>query len=126
MYISIEQALFIYDELVLAKYGENGFGGDTAEVYAYKLMPNVPSYNMHLTDDETLMVEKKAAEELYSICEIFASKHKVNIEIDDIDAKLWLNRVRAEIERFNYRIHIKVIRQNTHTNESKRETITSE
>ena len=40
--ISIDQALDVWSELEAAYYGENGYGGNTAELYVYRLMPRAP------------------------------------------------------------------------------------
>lgn len=36
------QALSIWSELEQAYYGDNAYGGDTAEIYAYRLQPADP------------------------------------------------------------------------------------
>jgi hypothetical protein len=36
--LSIQQELLVWSELTAAYYGENKYGGDTAEIYAYRLM----------------------------------------------------------------------------------------
>ncbi len=41
--ISVPQALDVYDDLVKAYFGENGFGGNVAEIYCYRLLPRNPS-----------------------------------------------------------------------------------
>src|SRR5271168_2332059 len=41
--ISVPQALDVYDDLVKAYYGENGYGGNVAEIYCYRLLPRNPT-----------------------------------------------------------------------------------
>lgn len=41
--LTIAQALSVWTDLVEAEFGKNGFGGDTAEIYAYRLQPCNPS-----------------------------------------------------------------------------------
>lgn len=41
--ISVPQALDVYDELVKAYHGRNGYGGNVAEIYCYRLVPSNPS-----------------------------------------------------------------------------------
>jgi len=41
--ISVPQALDVYDDLVKAYFGENGYGGNVAEIYCYRLLPSNPS-----------------------------------------------------------------------------------
>jgi hypothetical protein len=43
MYISLEQAVNVYDQLRDAMEGKAGYGSDTIELYAYRLMQNLPS-----------------------------------------------------------------------------------
>lgn len=116
MYISIEQALEIYDELHHALDGNNGFGGDVAEIYVFRLMPYSPSYSMHsegkIWDEENRMLEKKAAEDFHSLCHIFVKKHEASIQIDKIDLHEWIEKIRAGEYRFFHRVHVKVSKLN--------------
>ena len=41
--LTTAQALSIWTELLLAEFGRNGFGSDTAEIYAYRLQPRNPT-----------------------------------------------------------------------------------
>lgn len=40
--LSINQLLDVWNELVRAYYGENAYGGNVAEIYAFRLMPSSP------------------------------------------------------------------------------------
>lgn len=112
MYISIEQALNIYDELLLTKEGNHGFGGTVAEIYVFRLMPNSPSYSMHhegnMWDEDNRMMEKKAAEDFHTMCHIFSKKHEAKITIDEIDIHEWINKVRINEIQFCHRVHVEV------------------
>jgi len=112
MYISIEQAIDIYNDLIDAKNGTHGFGGNVAEIYVYKLMPYSPTYSMHpegkIWDDDNRMLEKKAAEDFHSLCYIFSKKHEVSIFIDGIDMHKWISKVRSGEIRFYHRVHVEV------------------
>ena len=114
MYISIEQALEIYDELIDAKNGVHGFGGTTAEIYVFRLMPYSPCYSMQNEgkswDEENRMIEKKAAEDFHSLCHIFSKKHKVSININGIDMHQWISKIRSEEFRFYHRVHVDVLK----------------
>ena len=44
--LSMVQALEIWSDLESAYYGENSFGGDTAELYAYRFLPFSPRATM--------------------------------------------------------------------------------
>ena len=41
--VSLFQALDVWDELVMAYHENNGYGGDTAEIYIYRLMEHHPA-----------------------------------------------------------------------------------
>lgn len=41
--LSMAQALSVWSDLLEAEFGRNRFGGDTAEIYAYRLQPCSPS-----------------------------------------------------------------------------------
>ncbi len=112
MYISIEQALDIYDDLIAAKDGNHGFGGTVAEIYVFRLMPYSPIYNMHpegkIYDEENRMLEKKAAEDFHTLCYIFSKKHNVEISINDVELHDWINKIRTNELRFYHRVHVEV------------------
>ena len=42
-HMSIPQALDVWHDLELARRGEHGFGGHTAEIYAYRLAAESPA-----------------------------------------------------------------------------------
>ena len=52
MYISIEQAIDVYNDLIDAKNDAHGFGGTVAEIYVYTLMPNSPTYSMKVENNK--------------------------------------------------------------------------
>lgn len=114
MYISIEQALDVYDDLIEALHGKHGFGGDVAEIYTFRIMPFSPTYSMHnegkMWDSDNRMIEKRAAEDFHSLCHIFAKKHDASISIDDIELNEWINKIRIEEIRFFHRVHVKVLK----------------
>jgi hypothetical protein len=112
MHISIEQAIDVYNDLIDAKNGVHGFGGNVAEIYVYRMMPDSPSYSMHnegkMWDEDNRLLEKKAAEDFHSLCYIFAKKHHVNIEINGVELHEWIQKIRREEDRFYHRVHVKV------------------
>lgn len=112
MYISIEQALDAYDELVEAKNGTNRFGGTVAEIYVFRLMPNSPTYSMHIEgkyfDEDNRMMEKKSAEDFHTLCHLFSKKHEVDIKIDGVELQKWIEGIRTGEFRFYWRVHVEV------------------
>lgn len=101
--ISMVQALDIWSELWQAYFGKNGFGGNTAEIYAYTLMPDSPSRNnsqrRQVTDGLI------AASSLYSLLELFKSRAQCKIEIDGKEMGLWF-----KTQPLLHRCHVKIIR----------------
>lgn len=112
MYISIEQALDVYDDLIDALNGVNGFGGNVAEIYCFRIMPSSPTYSMYnegkIWDEENRMLEKKTAEDFHSLCHIFAKKHNAKISIDGEELHTWISKIRTEEIRFFHRVHVEV------------------
>ena len=115
MYISIEQALDVYDELMEAFNGTNGFGGTVAEIYVFRVMPSSPTYSMHnegrVWDEDNRMMEKKVAEDFHTLCHIFTKKHQVEIKIDEVELHEWISKIRTGELRFFHRVHVEVIKQ---------------
>lgn len=52
--LSLVQALSLWSDLDDAYYGKSGFGGEVAEIYAYRLMPYAPmvAESLHASDGE--------------------------------------------------------------------------
>lgn len=115
MYISIEQALDVYDELVDAKNRVNGFGGNVAEIYVFRLMPNSPVYSMSnegkVWDEDNRLMEKKSAEDFHTLCMIFSKRHEVDIKINDVNLNEWIAKIRTDEFRFYHRVHVEVIKK---------------
>ena len=42
-HLSMSQALGLWSDLEQAYHGTNSYGGDEAELYLYRLMPNTPT-----------------------------------------------------------------------------------
>jgi len=112
MFISIEQALDVYGDLIDALNGEHGFGGNVAEIYVFRVMPNSPTYSMHnegkIWDEDNRLMEKRVAEDFHSLCHIFAKKHEASINIDGVDMNEWISKIRTGEFRFYHRVHVKV------------------
>lgn len=116
MYISVEQALEVYDELINAKEGKGSSGENVSEIYACRLLPKdsvaivkvTPSGN--ITYDNSAN-EQKAAEDLHTLCMLFEDKYHVKIKIDDANINDWIRSVRRGISFFNTRVKIKVEKQ---------------
>lgn len=108
MFISVDQALNLWHELELAYREENRYGGDTAEIYAYTLMPHSPAWARNpdsaifREDFERLYVNAKG-----SLCYIigkFMEKYKCGVTIDDANFALWATSSVV----FSHRCHIQI------------------
>lgn len=101
MYCSIHQAVVLWDELRNAMEGKHGFGGDTAEIYAYTIMPNSPGPKKY---SEDIM---RAAISLVGIIDMFRERYPdTKVLINGIGYHTWLkkyghgydHRVRVQIK----------------------------
>ena len=118
MYISIEQALSVYDELVRCYYKENGYGTDVCELYTYKLLPYSSSYSQNWNNPDAiefldfLKMERKAAASLKNIVDIFSDNYNCKVLVEDYKISIysWYEEVMGGTYRFCHRIHLKVIR----------------
>jgi hypothetical protein len=122
MYISIEQALSIYEGLIDSLNGESfGEDGNEVEIFVYKLLPHSPTYSMNNYDDdfdeENRMIEKKAAEDFHSLCYIFTRKHNADIKIDEVEMQEWISKVRTGEIRFFHKVNVSIINKREKKND---------
>ena len=113
--ISMNQALDIWSDLWMAYYGQHPYGGDTAEIYAYRLMNYDPvvaagtfaksgfdgteTYKKHAD-----LVYELAASALVHILTKFKVDNDCEIEINGKKILLWIGS-----EKFDHRVHVKII-----------------
>jgi hypothetical protein len=107
----MNQALSIWSELWQAYYGKNGYGGDTAEIYAYRVMPYEPVVaGANMKDFRETETFKRSSRAAYAK----ATNSLVNllIKFESADCHLEVNgksiREWAEKEYFDHRCHVKV------------------
>lgn len=106
MYCSIHQALGIWDDLRDALEGKHHFGSDTAEIYAYRLMPNNPSETLKGEKDNDDILH--AAKSLVELIEIFTQHHDgITVLIHDMKPQAWLKKYG---KTFDWRVQVKVIK----------------
>ena len=101
MYCSIHQAVGIWDELRDAMEGKHHYGGHTAEIYAYRLMPNRPS--AVIKNESPLEDILYASKSLVSIIELFCQRHDVTFLIDGYDYNTWL---KEHGHTFDWRVEV--------------------
>lgn len=111
--LGLNQILWLWSELEAAFYGKNGFGGDTAEIYIYRLMGNVPNVFGDERDEALAQLSARgesireaydrANASLYAVLAHFAETREALIEIDGRELGDWL-----KTERFTHRVHVRV------------------
>lgn len=77
--------LDVWGELVEAYCGCNGFGSDTAEVYAYHLMPDDPRRRLGAPDgarDAEEEAARLASAAFHALLGTFADRYDCTVEID--------------------------------------------
>ena len=96
----MRQALDVWGDLWQAYYGKHGYGSDTAEIYAYRLMSYLPS----LENDPNRVSAIRAQNSLYHLVKKFAGENDCEITIDSKTPEDWL-----EQDIFDHRCHVKII-----------------
>jgi hypothetical protein len=103
--ISVDQALSVWAELEDAYRGDHSYGGHTAEIYAYRLMPMSPLYLQHsllAAQDEIEKLETDAAADMYLLLEKFRETRRCVIEVNGEP----LSGTRQT--RFTHRWHVRI------------------
>ena len=96
----------VWGELIEAYHGVNGFGGDTAEIYAYRLQGYSPHAHDHRNEKKLSMQARKAASALVAICCEFMRHYEAQLTIDGLDKDRWY--AENSFGRFNHRAHVKI------------------
>lgn len=101
--VGVKDVAGVWEELEDARLGANGFGGDVAEIYAYRLTPSTDSLDPSKEEAwgrvaaDNLMFILRRFRELYPECEI---------HLDGADDPL--DVVDGQIQPFTHRIHVQV------------------
>ena len=104
----------LWGEILEAYHGVNGFGGNVAEIYSYRLQrysPIVHSDRMKQgehRDKEEWSHYHEAARALVSILEQFSCVYECKIEIDGVDPYTWVDTISCGDYRFDHRAHVTV------------------
>ena len=99
----------IWAELEEAKRGENGFGGDTAEIYAYRLVTDLASPGTHW--DSRSDLASTAAQRLNDLCQEFVERYpeyEVAIELHSPREFTAMDFDKVNVPAFSHRIHLQV------------------
>ena len=111
--LTMRQALSVWSDLESAYYGQNGYGGNTAEIYAYRLQQRDPTAELGLrekvpstfTEAATQKQAMQAADNLIELISIFL-EDTTDCEIT-IDGKAWRFALNGGLV---HRCHVKVER----------------
>jgi hypothetical protein len=106
--ISINELLKLWGELVECYYGVHGYGGDKAEIYAYRLQQYSPRAHIHRDQQAQQECANMAAGALVALCQSFEAEYNCRIEIDDMSLNSWLAMSQIGGAPFNHRAYIVV------------------
>ncbi|MFI5297359.1 MAG: hypothetical protein ACHREM_04615 [Polyangiales bacterium] len=100
--LSMKQTLGIWSELDDAYYGKHSYGGDTVELYAYRLMPNDPSdsHEPYVAAAQSLRALIALWEELHDDARVLVEGERGSVTVLS-----WLEK-----NTFRHRIHMQVER----------------
>jgi len=110
--MSTENALEVWSELTDSLHGCHGYGGDVAEIYAYRLLPGFTNAwtnpDSVILGDDYKKLTYTAGRNLLQLCKKFSidNETKVQIEIGDVFKDVW----KIKEDEFNsvHREHVKV------------------
>jgi hypothetical protein len=105
--LSIIQALDIWTDLIHAYYGKNLFGKDTAEIYAYRLLPYSPR---KIEDVEEFQCQ--AAQSLTHLLQLFCESHDCMAHVQHSGSAV-TGTVRipgGSVAPFSHRVHVRIER----------------
>ncbi len=117
--LSVVQALTVWSEFEHALRGTNGYGGDTAEIYAYSVMPHTPTHTAAIEDGGYTSINVDcakdswvgAANSLLALLRFFVERHgggdKIEVTIDGVTPEEWLKAPGY----FNHRAHVTITRR---------------
>ena len=108
----------MWSELEEARHGTNSYGGDTAEIYAYRVMGHSPAVSAMKAAQqadrhhrpsgmlyESVMEDYATAKaSLLSLCDYFARLYKVSITFDGVPEHEWK-------KVFGHRVHVQVLKR---------------
>jgi hypothetical protein len=109
--ISISELLKLWGELTECYHCVHGYGGDTAEIYAYRLKSYSPRAHTHNDEDAKRACAQSAASALAAICAEFESVNDCRVTINNMSLSRWLTESRPGGVPFNHRAYVKVIKE---------------
>lgn len=113
--VSMLELLKLWGDLTEAYHGVHSYGGNVAEIYAYRLMPYSPvvhmphSEELKQTDtwkDANSRLVYNAALALRELCEIFQAAYNCTTLIDGVLPSTWFEYGGGK--EFAHRVHVTV------------------
>lgn len=108
MALSLKEMLGLWGEMVECFHGVHGYGGDTAEIYAYRLQPYSPMAHTHRDEVASRQCANTAAGALVGLCLAFEGDYDCRITIDNMSLNHWLAESQTGGVPFNHRAYVKV------------------
>lgn len=113
--LSMSQALALWSELEDAYAGRSSYGGDTAEIYAYRLKSHDPALAMAgpkaidspIIGDRVRADARNAERALVDLIRVFQERRPCDVEIDGLEPEKWL----AGDGHFLHRCHVKITKR---------------
>lgn len=110
--VNVLELMKLWGELTEARLGKNGFGGDTAEIYAYRFTAYNPLAHGHTRHGD---MSKQAVDDcdglaancLAALCEEFERAYECTVKIDEDSIKGWL--IGRSETPYDWRAHVQVI-----------------
>jgi len=101
--LPIDDVLGVWCDLESALAGKNGFGGDVAEIYAYRLVPS--SQRHHPQDAEAASV---AGKNMTRLLRRFVDLHEAVVAIEAREGFRLIDLASEEFPPFLWRVHLRV------------------
>ena len=96
--LSQNQLLELWSDFEQAYYGDHPYGGDTAEIYAYRLLQYDPTQSRPWRDEQRI----QATNSLRAVLDLFCKKRSCRATIDGVPRTKWKSR-------FDHRCHVKIV-----------------
>lgn len=108
MNISIAQACRLWDELRDAMDGKASHGHE-AEIYAYTIMPSIPSISDGEIKQHHITAYIRAIGSLVNIIEMFTEIHEnIDVFIDGEHYYSWAKKAHLNYTHFNHRVKVEI------------------
>ncbi len=107
--IPMIEVLKVWGELVECLHGANGYGGDTAELYAYRFAGDSPSRRLldkSVRGEADAAAALEARQALHSLLSIFEGVYGARCTVNGMSLMLWHSMKNKE--PFDHRVHVKV------------------